>query len=54
MPTDGDKIGRLVDDALSIAGVYRDDSQVSQLRVEKLYADDPSRVGTVVEVYDLG
>lgn len=49
---DGDKIARLVLDALTIAGVYRDDSQVAVLRVEKRWSDmDHPR--TLVEVFAL-
>jgi Holliday junction resolvase RusA-like endonuclease len=51
-PTDGDKIARLVNDALTIAGVVGDDAQVSLLRVEKVYADaGPGE--TEVRVYAL-
>jgi crossover junction endodeoxyribonuclease RusA len=45
---DGDKIGRLILDALEIAGVYADDSQVVVLRVEKVYGLAAS---TAVEVW---
>jgi Holliday junction resolvase RusA-like endonuclease len=48
---DSDKIGRLVLDALDIAGVYQDDSQVAVLRIEKRYADLGEEPGTVVEVW---
>lgn len=45
---DGDKIGRLVLDALEIAGVYADDAQVVVLRVEKVF---DLAASTVVEVW---
>ena len=48
---DGDKVARLVLDALTIAGVYVDDGQASVLRVEKRWSEGASR--TVVEVYGL-
>lgn len=52
VPTDGDKIARLVNDALTIAGVVADDAIVALLRVEKVYADSgPGE--TRVEVFDL-
>jgi len=38
---DLDKVARLVLDALEIAGVYKDDSQVVALRAEKEYAETP-------------
>jgi Holliday junction resolvase RusA-like endonuclease len=47
---DGDKIARLVLDALTIAGVYKDDGQVAVHRVEKVYGERPS---TLVEVWGL-
>lgn len=49
---DADKLGRLVCDALTIAGVYLDDAQVCLLRVEKLWS--PNRPGTLVEVFEMG
>jgi crossover junction endodeoxyribonuclease RusA len=49
---DADKLGRLVCDALTIAGVYLDDAQVCLLRVEKLWS--PDLPGTLVEVFEMG
>jgi crossover junction endodeoxyribonuclease RusA len=51
-PSDGDKIARLIDDALTIAGVVQDDAQVARLEVVKVYADD-SAPGTTVRVFTL-
>jgi crossover junction endodeoxyribonuclease RusA len=47
---DGDKIARLVLDALTIAGVYADDGLVAVHRVDKVYGDRPA---TLVEVWAL-
>jgi Holliday junction resolvase RusA-like endonuclease len=47
---DGDKILRMVNDALTIAGVVKDDALVAVARVEKLFADDS---GTAIEVWTL-
>jgi crossover junction endodeoxyribonuclease RusA len=47
---DGDKIARLVHDALTIAGVYKDDAQVSVHVVEKEYWDTNE---TVVRLWAL-
>jgi Holliday junction resolvase RusA-like endonuclease len=52
-PVDADKVARLIGDAGTIAGIYSDDAQVAQLRVEKLYADSGPG-STTVEVFDLG
>jgi Holliday junction resolvase RusA-like endonuclease len=49
---DADKLARLILDALTIAGVYRDDSQACVVRVEKLWS--PGRSGTLVEVFEIG
>lgn len=38
---DGDKLQRSTFDALKTAGVYRDDSQIAEYLVMKLYADGP-------------
>ena len=45
---DVDKVARLVLDALDIAGVYNDDSQVVALAVEKAYAATPNTEVLVV------
>lgn len=53
---DIDKLSRAVLDAMTAAGVFRDDSQVSELRVEKRYADEFDPAGAwvaVVELHDL-
>lgn len=47
---DGDKLLRLVNDALTIAGVLDDDAQVALQRAEKVYADSP---GSLIEVFRL-
>lgn len=48
---DVDKLARLALDALTIAGVIRDDSLVTMVRAEKVYTLDPS--STVVELWSL-
>jgi crossover junction endodeoxyribonuclease RusA len=51
---DADKIARLVNDALVLAGVLVDDDQVAVLRCEKVYADRRDHPGaTEVEVWAL-
>lgn len=51
---DVDKVARLVLDALTDAGVWRDDKQVAVLRVEKRYQVDPGDIArTQVEVWAL-
>ena len=47
---DGDKLLRLVNDALTIAGVLDDDARVALQRAEKVYADSP---GSLIEVFRL-
>lgn len=51
VPTDVDKMLRLVCDALTIAGVVRDDAQVSLIRGQKTYCEGAGE--TLVEVYEL-
>ena len=48
---DADKLLRLVNDALTIAGVIDDDKQIVVMRGEKVYGE---RAGTLVRVFDLG
>jgi len=48
---DADKLARLVLDALTIAGVVRDDCQVALVRAEKQWTQGRSE--TVVELYEL-
>ena len=50
---DSDKISRLAMDALDIAGVYNDHSQVALLRIEKRYADLGEPESTVIKVWDI-
>ena len=47
---DADKLARLVNDALTIAGVVEDDALVAVFRGEKVYAP---AAGTFIEVFDL-
>lgn len=50
---DADKVARLVLDALDVAGVYDDDSQVALLRIEKRYAEDHEGESTRVRVWGI-
>jgi Holliday junction resolvase RusA-like endonuclease len=52
VPVDADKVARLINDGGTYAGVWRDDAQVSILRVDKVYADSGPGC-TEVEVWDL-
>ena len=47
---DADKLARLVLDALTAAGVYRDDSQVVDLRATKRIAEIAETPGVVIEI----
>lgn len=51
---DLDKLCRAVLDALTDAGVWRDDSQVASLSAAKVYAGDGERPGCAIEVSTLG
>lgn len=51
---DLDKLCRAVLDALTDAGVWRDDSQVASLTAGKVYASPGERPGCVIEVSTLG
>lgn len=51
---DLDKLCRAVLDALTDAGVWRDDSQVAELNAGKVYATGGDRPGCVIEVSSLG
>lgn len=51
---DLDKLCRAVLDALTDAGVWRDDSQVASLTAAKVYASGNERPGCVIEVSTLG
>ena len=53
-PPDATKLMRSTEDALSNAGVWHNDSQVARQSAEKLYADDPSRVGAYIEILTIG
>lgn len=48
--SDLDKLVRGIGDALSIAGVYGDDRQITSIQARKFYADEPGDVGAVVLV----
>ena len=45
---DGDKLARSTQDALTNAGVWRDDAQVACLRAEKIYANDKTGAHIIV------
>lgn len=51
---DSDKLTRAILDALTVARVYGDDSQVCTLRVEKVYAGQDEKPGVRVGVFPLG
>jgi Holliday junction resolvase RusA-like endonuclease len=50
---DLDKVARLVLDAATVAGVYRDDAQVCLLRAEKRYTGGGGPGRTTIEVFAL-
>lgn len=51
---DADNVGKLVLDALTQSGWWRDDSQVVELTVRKVYSDRPRTVVSVVELAQVG
>jgi Holliday junction resolvase RusA-like endonuclease len=51
---DVDKLARVVLDALTDGGLWRDDAQVTGVRAVKRYADDEHPVGVLVRVLDPG
>jgi len=53
VPADIDKISRLVLDAGTIAGVWRDDAQVAVLLAQKVYIDPPTTPSTEIVVWSL-
>jgi crossover junction endodeoxyribonuclease RusA len=48
--SDLDKLVRAIGDALTYAGVYGDDRQITSLQARKFYAEQPQDVGAVVMV----
>lgn len=57
MPTtrpDATKLLRATEDALTVAGVWRDDSQVVNLHVAKAYADDHQLPGASIYIEAVG
>jgi Holliday junction resolvase RusA-like endonuclease len=50
---DTSKLWRCVEDALTTAGVWRDDAQVVDQSVRKMYADEAEAAGTFIRVEEL-
>ncbi len=50
---DADKLLRAIGDSLTIAGVWRDDSQVAETFVRKRYVDEREIPGCKIDAYEM-